>query len=241
MIVILVAAGILAITTSRKEEVALPAPVANTPEIEQPVIKPIEMCYQYFKETPSGNYDRALIKINILGNNVTGEYKNLPAEKDSKVGIFAGTVGPMDPSISARTAKVLWNTIGEGMNVNEELNIQFGEGSAVALFGEMVAKNDGTYAYKDPTSLTPGFQMSQFNCEAYDEITKVEKYIRNNVKSIVTKKPVLGGSWYINSVYVNPATKSGKMIYEDGHIQGKSGFTYTIDNANITISLSPLN
>ena len=54
----------------------------------------------------------------------------------------------------------------------------------------------------------------------------VEQYIRDNVKIIVPEKPVLGGSWYITSVNINPSLKTGTMTYEDGHIQGNKSFSY---------------
>lgn len=126
----------------------------------------IGMCYHYSKLANAGLYDRALLRMEISGDKVTGEYRNLPAEKDSKVGTFSGTVGVMDPKISARTADVWWISMAEGMTVTEQLKIQFGEGSAVALFGAMKDRGDGTYVYADTTKLTPGFQMSQIDCES---------------------------------------------------------------------------
>ncbi len=162
-VLIVIAAIIAAILLSNKKE-----PVAVTPE-PQPA-QAIEMCYQYVKKQPSGFSDKALLKMTLTGTGgtqVTGEYKNLPAEKDSKVGTFTGTVGPMDPAISARTADVWRNSMAEGMTVTEQLKIVFGEGSAVAQFGEMVDRGDGTYVYKDATKLTGGFQMSQTDCASF--------------------------------------------------------------------------
>lgn len=198
--------------------------------------QPIAMCYQYTKQTAGGLTDRAWLKMNIDGTKVTGEYQNLPAEKDSKAGTFTGTVGAMDPNISARTADVMWKSMAEGMTVTEQLKIQFGEGSAVALFGEMVDRGDGTYLYKDVTKLTSGFQMSQIDCEQMSDMILVEKYIRENIKTIAPEKPVLGGSWYVISVQVMPATKTGAITYEDGHIQGKATFAYTVSDDSVTIS-----
>lgn len=196
----------------------------------------IDMCYQYSKDTLSGFTDRAWLKMSITENKVTGEYQNLPAEKDSKVGKFYGNVGPMDPKISGRIAYVLWDSLAEGMNVKEQLYIEFGEGSAVALFGEMVDKGDGIYIYKDATKLTPGFQMSQIDCEALDDKIIVEKYIRENIGIITQDKAVLGGSWYVISVKINPSLKTGVMVYEDGHIQGKASFKYTRNNEEVSIN-----
>lgn len=142
------------------KNVSAPSPITATTE-------PVMMCYYYSKKQSSGFYDRAILKMSLAGaggSQVTGEYKNLPAEKDSKSGTFTGTVGPVDPKISARTADVWWNSMAEGMQVTEQLKIVFGDGSAVAQFGEMVDRGDGTYVYKDPAHLTNGFQMSQIDC-----------------------------------------------------------------------------
>lgn len=201
-----------------------------------PETKAIGMCYQYSKEISNGLVDRAWLTMNILGDKVTGEYQNLPAEKNSKVGKFNGTVGKMNPEISGRIADVLWYSSGEGMNTTEQLKIEFGEGSAVALFGEMVKNEDGVYVYKDTAKLTPGFQMSQTDCEALDDKIVLEKYVRDNIKTIAPEKPVLGGSWYVTVVNINPSTKTGTMTYEDGHIQSKASFNYVRNNEEVSIN-----
>ena len=203
--------------------------------------EPILMCYQYSKETSRGFVDRVWLQMNITGDRgekVTGEYQSLLAEKDSKVGKFEGTVGPMDPKISGRIADVWWYSLGEGMRVTEQLKIEFGEGSAVILLGEMMDRGDGTYIYKDATKLTSGLQMSQMDCESLQDQILVDKYVRENINSIVVEKPVLGGSWYATVININPSTKSGTMIltYEDGHIQKKSEFSYTIKDGEVIVS-----
>ena len=206
-----------------------------------PTKEPVGMCYQYSKETSRGYVDRVWLKMDITGDNgenVTGEYQTLLAEKDSKVGKISGTIGPMDPKISGRIADVWWDSLGEGMNVTEQLKIQFGEGSAVALGGEMVDRGDGTYIYKDVTKLTPGIEMSQIDCESLNDQNLVEKYVRENISTIVSEKPVLGGTWYATVVNISPSTKSGTLIltYEDGHIQKKGEFSYTINGSQITVN-----
>lgn len=144
------------------------APVAEIPSAEVPAAtEPVALCYEYSKKMPSGYSDREVLKMTFSGQGgkqVTGEYRYLPAEKDSKTGTFTGTAGPMDPKISARTADVWWDVMAEGMRATEQLRIVFGDGSAVAMFGEMADGEDGNYVYKDVTKLTPGFQMSQVNC-----------------------------------------------------------------------------
>lgn len=201
-----------------------------------PVSEATHMCYQYSKDTQNGLADRAWLTMSITGDKVTGEYQNLPAEKDSKVGTFTGNVGPMDPKISGRIADVWWESMAEGMSVTEQLKIEFGEGSAVALFGEMVDRGDGVYVYKDTDKLSAGFQMSQTDCEALDDKIIVEKYIRDNIKTIAPEKPVLGGAWYVISININPSLKNGIMVYEDGHIQEKMSFSYVRTSSEVSIN-----
>lgn len=228
VIVLVVVALVLIFTKDEQIE-----PIIKTPE-------PIAMCYKYSKQTSRGFVDRAWLQMNILGEKVTGEYQNLPAEKDSKVGTFAGTVGPMDPKISGRIADVWWNSLAEGMQVTEQLKIEFGEGSAVVLFGEMVDRGDGTYVYKDATKLTPGFQMSQTDCESLQEMLAVEKYIRDNIETIVPKEPKMKDTWYYATVLnINSLAKTGIMLitYENGQMQKEISFSYTKNGDVIKVTL----
>lgn len=196
----------------------------------------ISMCYRYTNETGRGLFDESWLKMEITGDQLKGEYRYVPAEKDKKVGVFTGTVGVMDPNISARTARVWWNAMAEGMTVTEELHIQFGEGSAVALFGEMIDRGDGVYVYRDSAKLTPGPQMSQIDCEYLGEITLVDQYMRAHIAKIAPEQAVLGGTWYVTSVFVNPSLKTGSVSYEDGHIMGSANFSYTRNDDEIVIT-----
>ncbi len=197
---------------------------SNTEKAEEPKI--FNLCYSNYKKTDSGFYDKSWIILNIEGEKIKGEFNNIPAEKDSKVGLFEGTVGPLEQKIMGRRANVWWNSLAEGMNVKEELEIVFGDGSASVGFGEMVDRGDGVYVYKDKTNLTYSEQMSQIDCETLDEKVFTEKYIKENINIIATNKPVLGGTWYTISVVANPPSHNGEIIYEDGHIQSKANFTY---------------
>jgi hypothetical protein len=233
LLIIIVLSGVIFLIIKNKKE-----NVAVVPTVKESV----EMCYQYSKETSRGFVDRVWLEMNITGDkgeNVTGEYQTLLAEKDSKIGKFSGTIGAMDPKIGGRIADVWWDSLGEGMQVTEQLEIQFGEGNAVALGGEMIDRGDGTYIYKDTTKLTPGLEMSQIDCEKLQDQNLVEKYVRENIGTVVPEKPVLGGTWYATVVNINPSTKSGTMIltYEDGHIQKKGEFAYTINGAEISVRL----
>lgn len=210
----------------------VPAPV-----VVEPVVTPtISLCfYQEFK-TPRGLYDSQLLRLNLSGGSVTGEYQNLPAEKDKKVGTFSGTVSAVDKVAMARTADVWWNSMAEGMQVKEQLKITFGEGNAEAGYGEMVDRGDGTYVYKDPAHLTYGKSMTDVACSDLDDRIIVEKYIRANIATLAPSKPVLGGTWYITSVHIDPAKKSGSMAYEDGHIVSSATFSYTRSGEDVTLN-----
>ncbi|MFA5999791.1 MAG: hypothetical protein WC783_02295 [Candidatus Paceibacterota bacterium] len=205
--------------------------------VEEP--KSIQLCF--YKEgpnkTPGGYYDIAWLKMNLTGDKVTGEFRNLPAEKDSKVGTFEGAVGEKDPYMMARVADVTWSALQEGMQTKEQLRIIFGEGTANAYFGEMVDKGDGVYVYKDLNKLIPGMSMNDVACSDIDDRLAVEKYVRDNIKNLVPEKPVLGGSWYALNVRVDPRTKTGTMEYEDGHVMGKKTFSYSINNGQVSIEV----
>lgn len=136
---------------------------ALAPEVV--VKEPIQLCFYQKTLGANGLSDVAWLKMNLLGDKVTGEFRNLPAEKDKKVGTFEGTVGKVDPYMMGRVADVWWNSMAEGMQVKEQLKITFGEGSAQVGFGEMVDRGDGVYVYKTPDKLFYGLSMIDVVCD----------------------------------------------------------------------------
>lgn len=68
-----------------------------------------------------------------------------------------------------------------------------------------------------------------------DDQVLVEKYLRENIKTLAPEEPVLGGSWYVLSVEIDTSKKTGVVVYEDGHIQGKASFFYSRIGDIITI------
>ncbi|MFA6514847.1 MAG: hypothetical protein WCT42_01110 [Candidatus Paceibacterota bacterium] len=232
-LIILIVGGVVFSIYYKKETPVVLIPDEQIDTIDKPKEedqKPISLCYYRGEKMTSGFYEVAWLKINTNGSvndKVTGEFQNLPAESDSKVGKFEGTVGPLDQKIMARKASVWWDSRAEGMEVKEELAIQFGDGSATVGFGEMVDRGDGVYVYKDKTNLYYIKAMSQMDCDTLDEKLFTEKYIRDNIKTLAINKPVLGGEWYVISVSVNPATHTAEATYEDGHIQSKANIIYT--------------
>lgn len=216
IVVCVVVLGIYLILTNPKKE----------PEVVQIEKEPVSLCYIYSSKSSRGFYDQSILRLDIDGEKVSGEFKILPGEKDSKVGLFVGTVGKLNQEIMGRTANLWWDSMAEGMQVKEELMIEFGDGSASALFGEMTDKGDGVYIYKNKSELSFGQELWQISCEDLVEKEIVEKYIKENIKTIATDSPVLGGRWGVISIYVIPSINKGEVVYEDGHIESKATFTY---------------
>ena len=172
---------------------------------------------------------------------VNGEFENLPAETDSKIGKFEGEVGKLDQNTMTREANVWWNSLAEGINNKEQLKIKFGDGNATVGFGEMKNRGDGFYIYKNPNNLYWIDTMPQIDCSSLDEKLNVENYIRKNISSITNKNsnnPVLGGTWYVVSIEINPNNNTGTVTYEDGHIQNKASFNYTYEQYSQKIKIN---
>lgn len=212
--------------------------LSNKPleEIESPEI--ISACYYENKKTDRNFYDVFWLKINVKDNNVTGEYQSLPAEKDSKVGNFTGVISPEIKDEISKTANVWWNSLAEGMEVTEELLISFDEDKASILMGDMYDRGDGVYIYRDKNQIRYKQNMQIVDCLWLDEKIEVEKYLLKNISKIAVNEPVLGGTWYVLSVYVNPTTKTGEVLYEDGHIQSEGIFNYSYDAKTKMINIS---
>lgn len=208
ILVVLILGGLVYFLNPQKEKI--PTTIIEKSEL-------VTLCY---------SSDEAWLKINTLGEKITGEFHNLPLEKDSKIGTFKGEVGPLDPFIMGRKANVWWEAHGEGTIITEELLLEFGEGSATLAFGEMIDRGDGFYIYKDKENLYYIDQLSQIDCASLEETLVVKKYIKENIKTIATDEEVLGGSWYVNSVNVNTWNNNGEVIYEDGHIKSNANFNY---------------
>ncbi len=150
-----------------------PFSTQNTPPKHSSSTNSYEFCFlskEAYSDTSLNLYDKQILTF-TLGQTTqdgrqtaSGTYAFLPAEKDSKAGSFTGTVGKMNPNISGRLIDAVWNSTAEGMANNEELLIQFGEGSAVAFFGEMAESKDGLYVYKNKNDVQPGSSMYQTDC-----------------------------------------------------------------------------
>lgn len=194
-----------------------------------------KLCYYRSDKTSSGFYDRAWIRLTVSGTTATGEFQNLPAEKDRKIGTFSGTVSAPDAQ-GKQIATLIWDSQAEGMSNKEELLVKYGSGSAQAAFGEMVLGANGVYVYKDKTKAVYQTAIPQVDCAVLDEAVTVETYVRNTDLAKITKdQPVLGGKLFVSSIVVDPKTHTALISYEDGHVSGKGTLTYTYTSGKVTV------
>lgn len=204
-------------------------------DIAQNIPEEETLCYYYSNKTLHGLYDRAWLETHIVAGNVTGEFTNYPAETGSKMGTFTGTVA-IDGAVPAdRTLNLWWDSLAEGTKATEELIVDLNDSTAHVNFGEMIDRGDGVYIYKEKTKPMAGPTLLEISCDSLDQIEKVEDYLRANIGTIATDKPVLGGRWYVASLAVDPGTKTGTVVYEDGHIQSTASFEYEYDNLTKTV------
>ncbi len=54
----------------------------------------------------------------------------------------------------------------------------------------------------------------------------VSGYVRENINQIAPEEAVLGGTFYVVQIEIFPSSKTGRVVYEDGHIQGSANFSY---------------
>ncbi|MBS3913463.1 MAG: hypothetical protein KG003_03120 [Bacteroidetes bacterium] len=171
------------------------------------------------------------------GDKVNGELKFLPAEKDSKLGKFEGTVTEVDEAGSPKIVSAIWEVFAEGTSNKEELRIMLGEGKASIGFGEIVVRGDGVYGYKDPSKIAYSLDLVTIPCGDIDEREIVDNNLRLDIATLSPVKAQLGGTWYVVGVFVDMTKNSGTVVYEDGHTQEKREFVYTTGENNSLTSM----
>lgn len=125
-----------------------------------PNITAKQVCYIW--NTEAG--DKAQLSMDIRGEKVVGEFNWLPKEKDKKTGIFTGNVISLSSGINKYGVSALWDTMGEGMNVKEELTIIFDDAIAKPGFGEMKDRGDGVYVYANPDKVSYDLNLQKTDC-----------------------------------------------------------------------------
>lgn len=98
-----------------------------------------------------------------------------------------------------------------------------------------VSSNGYTFTLKTATTTAATIIVNNIENIMSDQ-TIVEQYIRDNIKTLAPENPVLGGNWYVTSVTLDEAKKTGSMVYEDGHIQRNATFIYARTGDVVTVS-----
>jgi hypothetical protein len=187
-----------------------------------------DLCFYSSQDTPRGFSDVAWIRMKQSGSSISGEFKNLPAETDSKVGMFSGII--TGSSMGETTADAWWDTRAEGMSAREQLILKYTDTAIRAGFAEMVDRGDGTYVYKDPNNIPYYKSIPAVSCSWMNAKLSVEEYVRAHINDLAPERPTLGGTWYVVRVSVDPDTNTGSVTYEDGHSQTKGPFRYILNS-----------
>lgn len=229
LIVILIV--IVVVFGGRKHDAvpATPTPVATAPQ---------NLCYYSTMDAPHGFKDIYWIRMTLpdgikIGEKVSGEFRSLPAESDSKVGPFTGTISTTPSVTSEGKIDAWWTASAEGMTNTEQLTLKFTDQKILAGFAEMVDRGDGTYVYKDPNNIPYWKEIPAVDCADLNETLAVEKYIRDNIATLSPIKATLGGTWYVIRVDTDTTKNTGTVKYEDGHMQESKTFTYSVDTTGV--------
>ncbi len=202
--------------------------------------EPLDVCYASINVQENGFQDKYSLRIHVQDTKANGEIQFLPAEKDKKTGTFTGGVDTPQADTSLRSISGLWESHAEGMENTEEIRIRFDARTATIGMGEMADSGDGVYKYVDPEHISYSLELGVVSCADLDERQLVEKYVRDNIATLAPVDPVLGGSWYVYSVSVDTSTNTGRVVFEDGHIQSIATFTYAIQDNTSNVSFMKL-
>ena len=125
------------------------------------------LCYYSATPTESGFNDTYALKLMLANDNTaTGELATAPAEKDSMQGTLAG-------SVTENSGELIfdgWYTNqAEGMNNVDQRLIKLNENEAHIGYGETVLNADGTYSYKDASTVDYSLTIPRVDCAVYDQ------------------------------------------------------------------------
>ena len=123
------------------------------------------LCYSSSTPTASGFNDVYSLKLTVAGDIATGELATSPAEKDKMTGTLEGTIAPISEEAYLFTGKYM--NSGEGMTNTDDRMIVLSATDAKIGYGETVLNADGTYSYKDPSTLNYSLSIPRVDCAAY--------------------------------------------------------------------------
>ena len=190
----------------------------------------------YYSATPNeyGNDDTAWMILDITPSSLTGMFQNSPAMTDGMNVTFQNLISLETTSFGSQ-ALINAVVMAEGMRTNEEVLVRFNADAAEFAFGvKDYIESEDRYVYADTSSLT-WKALSEEDCNLVHDRIVVETYLRDMISEIAPVDPVLGGTWYVTHVTLNPENTSGTVIFEDGHILEERSFTYQRDGNSIEI------
>ncbi len=198
------------------------------------------LCFYQENNLESGFQDRTWLRVeNTSGEtgvfSVSGQYSNIPAEKDSKKGDFIGAISLDVQNPTYLQANTYMTAVAEGMTTAEEFYFEFNPIEAKIGFGEMVDRGDGVYVYADKENINYSQTLPSISCDELTEKITVEKYVRENIQTLFSEEPVLGGTWYVVNLVIDSQANSGIVTYEDGHIQNITSFVYEYSDQGVVI------
>lgn len=59
------------------------------------------------------------------------------------------------------------------------------------------------------------------------KLMSVEAYVTQNISALSPIKAMMGGTFYVTEIKVEPSARTGHVKYEDGHNAYEADFTYT--------------
>ena len=81
----------------------------------------------------------------------------------------------------------------------------------------------GAYVYSTK-SVAPSYETNP--------TAEVETYVRKNITALSPEHAVLGGTFYVTDIRIDPSTQTGTVWYEDGHIALVAHFKYVQSRNN---------
>ncbi len=196
-----------------------------------------QMCY--FFQTPSEfeGYDRAYLYLEMNNENMTGLYAYEPSATDGRQTSLRSL---KDLEIYDGYAEAFFETIvmAEGMNTREDFIIRFNNEYAEVGFGIMEHDVDADYYTYQNTKEITWQRIPALPCAELDDHIIISEYMRAMISEIAPVEAVLGGTWYVTSVIVDPQESAGRVWFEDGHIAEEAEFSYSREGNSVEIQFN---
>ena len=144
--------GIVFGACQKKEETTVTE--ETTVEETAPEAQPVASKECYLKVMGK---DSMMFEMERSGDNVTGVFNWVPAEKDKKMSTYTGTLkGSQGTAIAEASA--------EGMTNKEELHFTVNETTVAVKMGNMVEGKDGVWTY-DPANPASEQVLTKVDCK----------------------------------------------------------------------------